>query len=123
LALLIRAVSTALQETLMEAWTIWVSVMAIVGPTFLIGILNSKCASGHALVGLILGGIVTLLMNVWYIHSRSIGEPISWMLIQVPGAITVIICGILGPVFLPMKNRQDKIKGLCLWPPKKPMQV
>ena len=45
--------SSALKETVLESSAIWIAISAVVAPTFLIGMLNKRCNTIHALSAIV----------------------------------------------------------------------
>ena len=56
--------------------------------------------------------IVTI---IWYSHSKLTGNPISFMMLQIPCAITVILYGTIVPWLFGARPSNDKIENLTVW--------
>ncbi len=119
LALMIIVSSSTLGESLIEASAIYIAFMCIVPTTFLIGVLNPRCNSNHALVGMLFGTLITAGMIVWYMYGKLYGTPISFMFLQIPGGIGTILFGLIVPFIINNKPPQDKIEGRTLFTLKK----
>ncbi len=114
LALLIIISSSALGESLIEASAIYIAFMCIIPTTFLVGVLNPRCNSNHALGGMIVGGLITVGMVIWYMFSKFTDNPISFLILQIPGGIGTVLFGLTVPFFIGKKPKTEKTDGLTL---------
>jgi len=114
LSMLISIISRTLGETVFEAASIWMAASTVIAPVFFIGVVFPRCNGRHALIGILLGWLVTGAMVLWYIRSKCMGNPISFMAISVPGFITVLFTGFLAQICA-KANYPHKNSDLTIW--------
>jgi len=116
MALLISRVSGSIEETILEAGTIWMSISGVLAPMFLIGVTTRKVKARHILRACIVSWSVTAGMVIWYLVSKRWPEEhqISFMFVGFPGFMTMLVLGYL-PALLPGKTDPKKTAGLTLW--------
>ena len=115
----ISITSKTLGETLYEASTMWIAIVATVAPIYFIGVMNPRCNAKHAMAAIVVGVSATVAMIIWYLRSRITGNPISFMSVQVPGFILPILLGLIVPFFIGKRPSIEKIDDLTLWTLKK----
>jgi SSS family solute:Na+ symporter len=115
MAIGIHTTSSHLRETLFEASAIWASISAVVAPVFFIGVVFPRCNAKHAFWSIIVGWAVTTVMVIWYIATKKTDNPISFMMIQIPGFLTVIIMGFLLPFLGSSRRVKEKTDSLTIW--------
>jgi solute:Na+ symporter, SSS family len=114
----ITITSSSLGETVLEASAIWIAVSAVVAPVFFIGVMFPRCNARHALLSILVGIVITVAMVIWYALSKRTPTPISFMAIQIPGFLAVIITGLFIQVKqLLFRNTlaSNKINNLTIW--------
>ncbi|OHB57589.1 MAG: hypothetical protein A2Y07_06955 [Planctomycetes bacterium GWF2_50_10] len=115
LSISISIVSRSLGETVMEAASMWIAVMCVIAPTFLVGVISRRANTAHILTAIFCGWAATACMIIWYYVSKRNGHPISFMAIQVPGLLLTIFIGMITPYIFGTPVSESKIKGLTLW--------
>jgi Na+/proline symporter len=115
ISILISIISRSLGETVLEAASMWVAIMCVIAPTFLVGVLSRRSAAVHITTAIICGWIATGFMIAWYYTSKKNGHPISFMFIQIPGMLTTTILGLLLPYIFGKPAPESKTAGLTLW--------
>ncbi len=115
LGLLMYLSSSITGETVIEASAMWIAISAVVAPTFLVGVLNKRCNSNQIFSAICIGWVMTICMVVWYIVGKKTGNPISFLLIQVPGMLTMIAYGMIIPSIFRNPPSAEKIKNLTYW--------
>jgi SSS family solute:Na+ symporter len=115
LSVIISLTSRSLGETVLEASSMWIAVMCVIAPTFLVGVLSKRATTVHVMAGIICGWIATLAMIAWYYISKRNGHPISFMAIQVPGLLLTFIFGMVLPFIFGKPAEKIRIDGLTLW--------
>lgn len=115
MAIGIHITSSNLKETLFEASAIWASISAVVAPVFFIGVFFPRCSARHALWSIIIGWAVTVGMVIWYIATKKTENPLSFMMIQIPGFLAVIIAGFVLPLLEGNSRVIAKTDSLTIW--------
>jgi len=115
MALMVVFTSSRLGETVIEAGAIWGSISALIPVIFFIAVMCPRCNSNHALGALIAGFIVMVATIIWYSYSKLTGNPISFMMLQIPCSITVILYGTIVPWLFGTMPSNDKIENLTIW--------
>ncbi len=113
-ALLIAMVSESIEETVIEAGTIWLSFSVVLAPIFLIGVTTRKVTGTHIIIACVIAWAVTIYMVVWYLTSKGGPNAISFMYVGFPGFLTMLLVGYV-PALLPGKPDPGKTDGLTLW--------
>ena len=115
MALLISYWSTTLAETVMETVYVWMAIISISSPVFLMGVLSTRYNANHALISMLCGFLGILGMAIWYFYSRMTGNPISHVSIGVVGFLTTTACALVVPFFQSKAVSEENLKNLTIW--------
>jgi SSS family solute:Na+ symporter len=113
-ALMMAMAADNIADSFMETMVFWISFQGILAILFLLGATSCRVTASDVLRAFAAGCIVTVVMVVWYLQSRTTGQPISFLFVSVPGEVAMIIAGFL-PAFWRKKLPPEKIQGLTLW--------
>ena len=114
MALAIASVSESIEETILEAGTVWGSIAGVLAPMFLIAVTTRKVKANHIIAACVSAWVVNAGMVVWYLASKGGAHPISFKFVGFPGLVVMLVMGYL-PVFLPGEPDPAKTEGLTLW--------
>ncbi|MEO2046030.1 MAG: sodium/solute symporter [Pirellulales bacterium] len=114
MALVISRISASIQDTVMEAAAIWMALMNVLPPIFLLGVTSRRATGTHALLAAISGWTATGAMIVWYFVTKGTDHPVSWMAIGPVGFFVPLCIGfLLASLSKPLPA--DRLTGLTLW--------
>ncbi|MBN1347020.1 MAG: sodium/solute symporter [Phycisphaerae bacterium] len=113
-ALVIALVAESIEETILEASTIWISFSIVLAPTFLMGVTTRRVRGNHVIFAMICAWIVTACMVAWYVSSKGGARELSFMYVPLPGFLAMLVLGYI-PALLPGEVDRGKTDGLTLW--------
>ena len=117
-SLLIASVNTNIEQSMMEVASLWFAYFNVVWPTFLLGVTSCRISSKHIVACIIVSWLVTTCMIIWFLQTRGTDHELSFMLISLPGMLTMIVLGYILALFSkPVAT--GKTDGLTLWTLKK----
>jgi sodium-coupled monocarboxylate transporter 8/12 len=101
--------------SVLETSMAWMALSVALPPVFIIGIFSRRATSTEAILVLLTGWIVTAVMLIWHLRSKSIPEKeISFMMVGIPGPIVALLAGWL----LAYRNNilpDASIDGVTIW--------
>lgn len=115
MGIFIHTASSSLRETLLESNTIWGSIITIVPPIFLIGVVSTRANANHVLAAVGVGIALTIAMVIWYLRSRWAGAPISFMLVSLPAFVGTILVGLILPYLGGRRPTTVQLSNLTLF--------
>ncbi|MBN2308453.1 MAG: sodium/solute symporter [Candidatus Hydrogenedentes bacterium] len=113
-ALIIASVATSIEETIMEASTIWIAFGGVLAPIFLLGVTTRRVNGNHILFACIVAWAITAGTVTWYLISKAGDRPLSFLFVGVPGPVMLLVIGYVCTL-LPGKRDPQKSAGLTLW--------
>lgn len=118
-ALFIGYTSSAIANSFMETQVFWITFQGILAMWFLLGVLSTRTTARDVFRAFAAAAVVTVLTVVWFLHSRSVGRPISFLFVAVPGEVTMFVVGLLPALFRKPQSR-EKLRNLTLFTLDKP---
>ena len=114
----IARVSKSVGSTIMEAAGVFMALMNVLPPIFLLGMTSRRATAGHALMAALVGWAVTVAMTVWYFSSQTTDQPISFLYVGSAGLVVTLIVG-CSLAWFAKPLPADQLEQLTLWTWKK----
>lgn len=114
LALWISRLATSVGGTVLESSGIWMSLLVVLVPVFLMGVTSRRAKEHHALIALACGCLTTLLMTLWYYHAKRQGHDPGFHMVAVGSLAVGLLAGLILPCFSPRAG-DDELANLTLW--------
>jgi SSS family transporter len=113
MAVFIHTLSSQASSTIIEAASIWSSVVMVLVGVYLLGVTNERAGS-KLIIALLIAAIPVTIASAWgFYYSAPADHRISFTITgNIPG-IFVIICGFTAIIFC-KKQPEKKVKGLTL---------
>lgn len=113
-AILITVLAEGTDGTVLESAGIWMSLLLVLAPVFLLGVVSRKARQHHALISLAIGIVTTFGMIAWYYRMRSSGVEVGFHMVAVTGFLSAIMTGFGLSRFAPRLTDQ-RLVDLTLW--------
>ena len=113
-ALGMSRVSKSIESTIMETAYVWMALMNVLPPIFLLGMTSRRATAGHALMAALAGWAATGAMTAWYFNVKTTDNPISFLYIGPVGLTVPLIVGYTLAWFA-KPQPAERIEQLTLW--------
>ena len=112
-ACLIAALAASIQGTVLESSGVWMSLLVVLAPVFLIGVTSRRARQWHVLTAMIVGAATTVFMTLWYYHVKQTGREAGFFMVAVLPFLTTLVTGYTLSRFT--TRSPDRLANLTLW--------
>lgn len=110
-ACLIAALAASVRGTVLESSGVWMSLLVVLAPVFLIGVTSRRARQWHMLAAMAVGVAVTALMTLWYYHVKQSGREAGFFMVAVTPFFATLVTG----YGLSCRARRQELARLTLW--------
>lgn len=112
-ACLIAALAASIRGTVLESSGVWMSLLVVLAPVFLIGVTSCRARQWHVLTAMAVGATATALMTLWYYHVKQSGREAGFFMVAVLPFFATLLTGYVLSRFA-TRNPGD-LANLTLW--------
>ncbi len=110
----IAALAASVRGTVLESSGVWMSLLVVLAPVFLLGVSSRRARQWHALTGLAVGVAVTAAMTFWYYHTKHRGLEANFFLVAVVPFLATLVTAFGLSRFAPRAGGET-LANLTLW--------
>jgi Na+/proline symporter len=107
MSLSIAALAASVRGTVLESSGVWMSLLVVLAPVFLLGVTSRRARQWHALSAMGLGVVLTALMTVWYYRAKGSGHEPGFFMVAVVPFLATLAAGYGLSRFARRRSRQE----------------
>jgi len=93
MSLVISKISGSVGGTVMESSGVWMSLLQVLGPVFLLGVTTRRATARHVLIAMAAGTAATIAMIVYYYWAKLQGHEFGFHAVAVTGFFVTMAMG------------------------------
>ena len=93
IACLIAALAASVRGTVLESSGVWMSLLVVLAPVFLIGVTSCRARQWHVLAATLVGVATTALMTLWYYQVKQSGREAGFFMVAVLPFLATLVTG------------------------------
>ncbi|MAE67889.1 MAG: hypothetical protein CMJ18_26845 [Phycisphaeraceae bacterium] len=105
--LALSQIATSIEDTIIEASSIWGAFMSVLPGLFLLGVTSRRATSTHVLIATACGFATVGVMIAVYLYSKNSDQPLSFMAVSPPGLIVTLVVGYGLALTAPRRSRSQ----------------
>jgi SSS family transporter len=113
-ALAIERLAASVGGTVIESSGVWMSLLVVLAPVFLIGATVRRARQWHMLVAMAVGFAVTGLLIAWYYHVKQQGGEAGFHVVAVAAFLATLSAG-YGLALISRRRPSGEPANLTLW--------
>ena len=92
-ACLIATLAASVQGTVLESSGVWMSLLVVLAPVFLVGVTSRRARQWHVLTAMAFGMAATILMTAWYYQVKQSGREAGFFVVAVLPFLVTLTTG------------------------------
>lgn len=113
-ALMVSSLTEGAAGTVLESAGIWMSLLLVLAPVFLLGVTSRRARQWHAIAALTVGVMTVFCMITWYYVMKGRGLEVGFHVVAVTGFLMTTGCGFTMSRLTPKLPPAD-LADLTLW--------